>query len=88
MCSCSEAGSYLRLIDSCITQLIRLKDRLGPVTRVKKKSLTGDADRPIWLMGNASSLSESVAERESACLCVCVSECVRECVCACVSVCV
>ena len=32
----SEAGSYLRLIDSCITQL-RLKDLLRPVTRVKKK---------------------------------------------------
>jgi len=31
-----EAGSYLRLIDSCIT-LLRLKDLLGPVTRVKKK---------------------------------------------------
>ena len=30
----SEAGSYLRLIDSCITQL---KALLGPVTRVKKK---------------------------------------------------
>jgi len=28
----------LRLIDSCITQLsLRLKDLLGPVTRVKKK---------------------------------------------------
>jgi len=27
----------LRLIDSCITQLIRLKDLLGPVTRAKKK---------------------------------------------------
>ena len=37
MCCGTEAGSYLRLIDSCITQLIRLKDLLGPVTRVKKK---------------------------------------------------
>ena len=36
VCSGSEAGSYLRLIDSCITQL-KLKDLLGPVTRVKKK---------------------------------------------------
>ena len=30
----SEAGSYFRLIDSCITQI---KDLIGPVTRVKKK---------------------------------------------------
>ena len=34
MCCGTEAGSYLRLIDSCITQL---KDLLGPVTRVTKK---------------------------------------------------
>jgi len=33
MCSGSEAGSYLRLIDF----RLRLKDLLGPVTRVKKK---------------------------------------------------
>ena len=31
-----EAGSYLMLIDSCITRL-RLKDLLGPATRVKKR---------------------------------------------------
>ena len=36
MCSGSEAGSYLRLTDSCITQL-KAKDLLGPVTRLKKK---------------------------------------------------
>ena len=36
MCSGSEAGSYLRLIDCCILSL-RLKHLLGPVTRVKKK---------------------------------------------------
>jgi len=34
MCCGTEAGSYLRLIDYCITQI---KDLLGPVTRVKKK---------------------------------------------------
>jgi len=39
MCSGSEAGSDLRLIDSCITQILRLKDLLGPVTRVKKKKM-------------------------------------------------
>ena len=33
----SEAGSYLRLTDSGITQLKRPKDPLGPVTRVKKR---------------------------------------------------
>ena len=33
----------MRLIDSCITQLIRLKDLLGPVTRVKKKKGVGEA---------------------------------------------
>ena len=33
----TEAGSYLRRIDSCITQL-RLKVLRGPVTRVKKKN--------------------------------------------------
>jgi len=33
VCSGSEAGSYFRVIDSCITQL----DLLGPVPRVKKK---------------------------------------------------
>ena len=32
----AEAGSYLRLVDSCITQL-EAQDLLGPVTRVKKK---------------------------------------------------
>jgi len=36
MCTGSEAGSYLRLIDSCITHSFRLKDLIGPVTRVKK----------------------------------------------------
>ena len=34
-------GSYLRLIDSCITQLLRLKDLLGPVTRAHKKQTKG-----------------------------------------------
>jgi len=34
ICSGSEAGSYLRLIDSCATQL---KDLLGPATRVNKE---------------------------------------------------
>ena len=37
MCCGTEAGSYLRLIDYCI----RLKDLLGPVTRVKKKKKAG-----------------------------------------------
>ena len=36
MCCGTEAGSYLRLIDSCITQL-KAQRPLGPVTRVKKK---------------------------------------------------
>ena len=31
MCCGTEVGSYLRLIDSCFTQL----DLLGPVTRLK-----------------------------------------------------
>jgi len=36
----TEAGSYLRLIDSCFTQSLslRLKDLLGPLTRVKKNT--------------------------------------------------
>jgi len=49
MCSGTEAGSYLRLIDPCITQLLRRKDLLGPATRVKKKRrrhLAGVVDRP------------------------------------------
>ena len=36
MCCGSEAGSYLRLIDSCVTQL-RLKDLLGPVPSESKE---------------------------------------------------
>ena len=36
----TEAGSYLRLIDFASLNL-RLKDLLGPVTRVKKKKKTG-----------------------------------------------
>jgi len=35
MCCGTEAGSYLRLI---VSLSIRLKDLLGPVTRVKKKT--------------------------------------------------
>ena len=38
MCSGSETGSYLRLMDPCITQL---KDLLGPLGRVKKKEKKG-----------------------------------------------
>jgi len=38
MCSGSEAGSYLRLIGSCITQL-KAQGALGPVTRVIIKNL-------------------------------------------------
>jgi len=45
MCCGTEAGSYLRLTAFCITQLLRLKDLLGPVTRVKKKALQGVARR-------------------------------------------
>jgi len=37
LCCGNEAGSYLRLIDSCITQLKAQGPALGPVTRVKKK---------------------------------------------------
>ena len=42
MCCGTEAGAYLRLIDSCITQL-EAQVPLGPVTRVikKKKRQTG-----------------------------------------------
>jgi len=49
MCSGSEAGSYLRLIDSCITQLTAQ----GPVTRVKKiRALSSSAHaRPCVLQG-------------------------------------
>ena len=36
----TEAGSYVRLIDSCITQL-KAQDLLGPVTRAKKKKKPG-----------------------------------------------
>ena len=55
----SEAGSYLRLIDSCITQL----KAQGPVTRVKKKKrrrsiLLGlgraHVDRVVWAQLRAS----------------------------------
>jgi len=44
MCSGSEAGSYLRLTDSCITQL----KAQGPVTRVKKKDLDEAARKLGW----------------------------------------
>jgi len=37
--------AYLRLIDSCITQLRRLKDLLGPVTRVKQKKKNRDGEQ-------------------------------------------
>jgi len=51
MCSGSEAGWYLRLIDSCITQL----KAQGPVTRVKKKKGTGKgAATPVILHGVVS----------------------------------
>jgi len=40
MCSGSEAGLYLRLIDSCITQL----KAQGPYTRKQVKLLEGDGD--------------------------------------------
>jgi len=40
MCGSSEAGSYLRLIDSCISLSLRLKEFPGPATRVKKKKKT------------------------------------------------
>jgi len=36
-CCGTEAGSYLRLIDSFLSLSLRLKDLLVPVTRVKKK---------------------------------------------------
>ena len=42
MCCGNEAGSYLRLIDSCITHLKRLKDLLGPVTRKEKREEVTD----------------------------------------------
>ena len=38
MCSGSEMSSYLRFINSCITQL-KVKDLLGSVTRVNKKKI-------------------------------------------------
>jgi hypothetical protein len=37
----TEAGSYLRLIDSCITQLKAQGSSRGPVTRVKQKKKKG-----------------------------------------------
>jgi hypothetical protein len=37
VCSASEAGLYLRRIDSFSSLSLRLKDLLGPVTRVKQK---------------------------------------------------
>jgi len=39
---CSEAGSYVRLVDGCST--LRLTDLLGPLTRVKKKKKTASPD--------------------------------------------
>jgi len=60
MCSGSEAGSYLRLIDSCIPQL-KAQRPLGPVTRVKKKKkklglleapLDGSVYARVWLCLN------------------------------------
>jgi len=38
MCSGTEAGSYFRRI---VSLSLRLKDLLGPVTRVKKKTAMG-----------------------------------------------
>ena len=37
MCCGAEAGSYLRLIDSCITQLKAPQDLLGPVPSESKE---------------------------------------------------
>jgi len=55
MCCGTEEGSYLRLIDS-----LRLKDLLGPVTRVKKKKkerwakpLLAAADPPARYRGTS-----------------------------------
>ena len=49
MCSVSEVGSYLRLIDSCITQL----KAQGPsrTCRVKKSSegVRGSAQKKVWV---------------------------------------
>jgi len=44
MCSGTEAGSYFRRIDSCITQL-KAQGPLGPVTRVKKTKRVSDLKR-------------------------------------------
>ena len=47
-----QAGSYLRLIDSCI----RLKDLLGPVTRVKKKKKYVPARKGVALFVQGKAL--------------------------------
>jgi len=43
----SEAGSYLRIIDSFITQL-KAQNLLGPVTRVKKKKKKREYVDATW----------------------------------------
>jgi len=60
-----RAGSYLRLIDSCITQL-RLKDLLGPVTRVKKSAVGagGALESRDNLRGESSQGMEKSGRRE------------------------
>ena len=47
MCSSSKAGSYLRLIGSCSLSL-RLKDLVGPVTRVNKSCPVLMRAFPTW----------------------------------------
>ena len=54
----TEAGSYLRLIDSCITSL-RLKDLLGPATRVKKKQNTSEQMKESGVILSSSLLLSS-----------------------------
>ena len=46
----TEVGSYLRLIDSCITHL-KAQGFLEPVTRVKKKKKTPIPDCPFRFTG-------------------------------------
>ena len=39
-------GSFLRLIDLCVSLSLRIKDLLGPVMRVKKKQTEGRTSPP------------------------------------------
>ena len=56
LCSGSEAGSYLRLIDSCITQL-----KAQELSRTCNESKEEEGVRTVFLMGGAEAVMASTS---------------------------